>query len=372
MPSEREDLPHGLGGGLQEALLSGRVLRGACRFIPRCNSEYGGHIMTIIIRFLIIIISSQWLSAMGQEPISGVETADSSQPSIHDDKIADRVSITIGNRVVEFSYITPGTFRMGSNSGYVKPGNILQESWHFLAESESGDEGPEHMVTISKGYYFARTKMTVGLYCDFLNSIDDPGRFIAMNKWSRIELKGDRYEPKEGYEENHMVNTIPWTGAVEFCKWVSASTGLRFRLPTEAEWEFAARGSERRHYPWGDEFVNDFNYYHGSNEDNVCVFDDAVGMNTANATPEGLFDMVGPVGEWCRDYYAREYEVGEVTDPTGPQTGEWRVVRSRHSYGADRCFGGEDITDVSAGIYGFRILLEAPLSTINESTGLEH
>ncbi len=123
---------------------------------------------------------------------------------------------------------------------------------------------------------------------------------------------------------DHPINCMSWTGAQAYCKWVGK------RLPTEAEWEKAARGTDGRLYPWGHEpppscarvCMNEGNYGCGTNS--TCP----VGSRPDGASPYGAQDMAGNVWEWVSDYYESDYyKRAPSRDPRGPETGGNRSIR---------------------------------------------
>ncbi len=116
--------------------------------------------------------------------------------------------------------------------------------------------------------------------------------------------------------QDHPANCVSWSAADAFCRWRAA------RLPTEAEWEYAARGSDGRSYPWGDAAPATQlcwrRYIEGT-----C----AVGSFPVGASPFGLLDMAGNVWEWTADWYASYYSSSTRVSPTGPATGTARIIR---------------------------------------------
>ena len=184
----------------------------------------------------------------------------------------------------EMVEVSGGTFRMG-------------------ATSEQGidaysDEKPVHSVTLS-GYYIGKTEVTQALWKAVMGS--NPSCF-----------KGD----------NLPVEYVSWDDCQEFIRKLNSLTGQNFRLPTEAEWEFACRGGNNsRGYK-----------YSGSNYiDNVAWYDGISGDKThpvATKLPNelGIYDMSGNVWEWCADWYG-DYSSGAQTNPKGPYGGSYRVGR---------------------------------------------
>ena len=124
---------------------------------------------------------------------------------------------------------------------------------------------------------------------------------------------------------NHPVTRVTWDDAVAFCEWVTKQTGVKVRLPTEAEWEKAARGSDGQTYPWGN----------AEPTDRLCNFN----MNVSDTTPVGQYspqgdspyscaDMAGNVWEWCADWFdGNYYAQSPAKNPTGPASGQYRVMR---------------------------------------------
>lgn len=277
-----------------------------------------------------------------------------------------------GHTTIDLIYIEPGSFVMGRDVGLGE--KILGKISDIGMVGEYPDDWPARKVKITKGFYIGKYKVTSAQFCKFLNAVPNPQNYIALNKYSRIEIKDRAYVPKTGCE-NCSINVVPWRGAVAFCEWLSHETDLTVRLPTEAEWEFTARGSEGRTYPWGEGDVewtdrwpiqgreNKEKYpYHWS-----CVPVDAF---PENVTPDGVVGMASWVGEWCSDFYGVHYLKNDVIDPQGPTEEEisdktlnpfdqkYHVYRGRASFTGPREFGDEV---GESGIYGFRIVIEPPI-----------
>jgi formylglycine-generating enzyme len=209
--------------------------------------------------------------------------------------------IIIGKDGAPLILIPPGPFLMGSNEGL-------------------SNERPERMVTL-KAYYIDQYEMTAGRYQKFVESAH---RNLPPT-WDgeMAESLGDL--PAVG---------MSWTDAAAYCKWVGR------RLPTEAEWEKAARGTDGRRFPWGhmQPFVDIANYNRGVWVSDaitlVPVHSGLAGMSVRHGlkeggkSPYGLFHMAGNAAEWVADWYDREaYQKGPDVNPTGPSTGEKRVIR---------------------------------------------
>jgi formylglycine-generating enzyme required for sulfatase activity len=197
--------------------------------------------------------------------------------------------------------IPKGTFQMGSPVEDTK--------------RESDEE--QHEVTISKDYYLGMTEITQGQYEEVMGT--NPSQDIR-NRDSSM----------------HPVDNVSWDDAIEFCKKLSEfpwekKAGRVYRLPTEAEWEYACRAGSRTRFSCGDSLRSI--YEHAWYGDNSGSQTNLVGQKKPN--PWGLYDMHGNVSEWCSDWYG-DYPKGACTDPTGARDSGLRVVR-----------GGSRIYDVS-------------------------
>jgi len=222
-----------------------------------------------------------------------------------------------------------------------------------------GDEKPVHRVTLDD-FAISRYEVTNAQYAAFLNQnrIDRDGRdgrtaLIHMgNSFCQINHQNGKFAPVPG-KEDHPVVEVTWNGAQSFCQWAGG------RLPTEAEWEYAARGG-RQSRPTA---------YSGSNHvDSVAWYDRNANGSTHPAGSKkpnelGLYDMSGNVWEWCFDWYG-DYPSQPLKNPTGPKKGESVVVRggSWLYYGsfcrvANRA---SSAPDYAFNNYGFRLVRKRP------------
>jgi len=199
---------------------------------------------------------------------------------------------------MELVRIEPGDFIMGA--GEAPP--QTREEW----DQRDWDEAPAHKVSISKRFYMATTEVTNAQYEQF-----DP---------QHKELRGLH---RVSTEDDHPVVLVSWQQAVDFCDWLSKKEGRPYRLPTEAEWEYACRAGTTTPYHTGETLTPEQANF-GVVPQGERAGPVAVGSFKPNAW--GLCDMHGNVAEWCHDWFG-PYEAGEQTDPAGRADGWARVTR---------------------------------------------
>ena len=264
---------------------------------------------------------------------------------------AREVTNSIG---MKLTLIPPGEFKMGS-------GESAQDTVAFFTKTCGADflttevfkkEHPQHRVRITKPFYLGTYHVTRGQFRRFVKDSgyktdaekgDKPWAW-GWNPEKRDFLGGKDYSwGHAGFEQTdeHPVVNVSWNDAVEFCKWLSRKEGKTYRLPTEAEWEYACRAGTTTRYYNGDDpetlakvgNVADvtakarFPDWKGTiKASDGYVFTAPVGQFKPNAF--GLYDMHGNAWEWCADWYGEDYYGKSPTDdPTGPDTGDGRVLR---------------------------------------------
>jgi formylglycine-generating enzyme required for sulfatase activity len=258
------------------------------------------------------------------------------------------VTNSIGVRLVR---IEPGTFSMGQ-AGPAADYRMQRHPAKF--DDADWDEHPVHRVTISTAFYLGATEVTVAQYRQF---------------------RKDAADSKAAGDE--AARYVSWNDATAFCAWLSAKEKRPYRLPTEAEWEYACRAGTTTLFHTGDALPAGFQQWVGGGGFVKRFFPEGklppeyrpdtgrlslkVGQTPANAW--GLFDMHGNVAEWCADWYG-PYEAADQTDPLGRHTGDFRVIRggshgvfTRLLRSANR---GGWLPDARDGYTGFRVVLGVP------------
>ncbi|MFH1137672.1 MAG: formylglycine-generating enzyme family protein [Pseudomonadota bacterium] len=193
------------------------------------------------------------------------------------------------------------------------------------------DEFPPHSIFLEE-YLIGRGPATAAEFSIFLNQVGNPrDEYLELDDQGAIIRKGKLYRPRQGLAD-YPANGVTWFGAKAFCAWLSEKTGKRYDLPTEAQWEKAARGDqEGRRYPWGN------NSPRGMAQFQQVWANPKLTLSPVGAYPPngyGLFDMAGNVWEWCADWYDRNYyRESPRENPRGPAMGETKVLRGG-SWGA--------------------------------------
>ena len=207
-------------------------------------------------------------------------------PAVPSNTISDDViTIPVKDGIcIEMVKVEAGTFMMGATSEMKNPYD---------------DEKPVHQVTLTNDYYMGKYEVTQALWQ------------VVMGK-NPSYFKGD----------NLPVNYVRWKDCQRFISKLNSMTGRKFRLPTEAEWEYAARGGKKsRGYQYsGSSNISDVAWYDGNSGDKTHP------VGTKQANELGIYDMTGNVLEWCQDWYGSYYSSSQ-TNPTGSDSGSARVSR---------------------------------------------
>jgi formylglycine-generating enzyme required for sulfatase activity len=194
------------------------------------------------------------------------------------------------------------------------------------------------------------------------------GKYLVTNLQYQVFIRESGHKPPQGWDgdqypqgrDAHPVVNVSWEDAAAYCEWLSKKTSKPYRLPTEAEWEKAARGTDGRIWPWG----NNFGEKMANTAEMKINSTSPVGQFSPQGdSPYGCADMIGNVWEWCADWFdENEYKKRQgktVADPHGPEKGTYRVLRGGsfiNSRGSSRCANRSRNypNDVDRN-YGFRV-----------------
>jgi formylglycine-generating enzyme required for sulfatase activity len=234
---------------------------------------------------------------------------------------------------MDLRLVKAGSFPMGSSAD---------------ASDASDDVAPQHLVKLSGDYYLGVTEVTQGQWYAVMGTRPWVGRSSVV--------EGPR----------HPATYVSWYDAVSFCKRLSKKEGVTYRLPTEAEWEYACRGGSTTNYSFGDDRLAlvDAAWFNGVDGDGSAKnerYAHKVGIKQAN--PWGFYDMHGNVYEWCADWHG-EMTNAEDENPVGPENGSYRVNRGGGwNSDAEYCTSAyrfESYPNLGSCTLGFRVARELP------------
>jgi len=303
----------------------------------------------------------------GGDPSTGVDDSTSSEPSstttsppaecgngaIEDGEECDGTNL--GGVTCDGMGLEPGELACGADcmldvSGCGSSGMVLVPAGSFeMGSDDDLDEQPVRQVNVD-AFYIDETEVTVTEYtaCVTAGACSTP-------------TTGMYYNYGVAGRENHPINGVDWFGAEAYCAWEGGK-----RLPTEAEWEKAARGTDARMYPWGNTPGPSCTHVVMDEGGNGCGLDSTweVGQKPLGASPYGALDLCGNIWEWVSDWYG-SYDPEALDNPTGPAMGTARIVRGGPWYSnsvsyfraADR---QQTVPTVADFTLGFRCAMTAP------------
>jgi len=265
---------------------------------------------------ILVLVIALWRFQARQTELRAQATATAIAPQAK--QLADATGI-------EFVYVLAGEFTMGSPN--------------WVGE---GNERPQHTVFLDD-FWIGKTEVTNAQYARCVEAGVCPAP--NNNLWNDSTFA------------EHPVANVSWDSAVAYSRWLTEQSGVSVRLPSEAEWEKAARGTDGRIYPWGDAEPNErlLNY-----EGNVGSTT-PVGSYPEGVSPYGALDMAGNVWEWVGDRYGTAY-YGESSarNPTGPESGHYLVLRGGSfntiHYNTRCAYRNRNNPDFRDTNYGFRLL----------------
>ena len=267
-----------------------------------------------------------------------------------------KLAVDLGGGVkMEMTLIPVGEFKMGSGESAEATAAFFNKTYgeNVLTPDLFKDEHPQHRVRITKPFYLGTYHVTRGQFRQFVadtaykTDAEKGVGFKGAFGWDPDKKEfglNEKYSWRNaGFEQTdeHPVVNVSWNDAVEFCKWLSRKDGKTCRLPTEAEWEYACRAGTTTRYYSGDDPETlakvgnvadatakakfpDWKYTIKASDG--YVFTAPVGKFKSNAF--ALYDMHGNAWQWCADWYGAEYYAKCPVDaPTGPDSGDHRVLR---------------------------------------------
>ncbi len=304
-------------------------------------------------------------------PPLAVAPFDATQAKAHQAAWAKHLGIevettnSVGAKMV---LIPPGEFMMGSTNEQVEA--ALKVADEIGADQLTKDriqknERPQHKVVITKSFLMSATEVTVGQF----------KRFAAATGYQTEAEKAAESQtylnPGYAVTDDSPAAVISWNDAVAYCDWLSTLEKTSYRLPTEAEWEYACRAGTTTQYSFGDE-LQQLEHYGWYNK-NAISRSHAVGTKQPNNF--GLADMHGNVTEWCSDFYDEKwYATSPSNDPKGPSSSSTRVIRGGnwHTYASNCRSASRPFNTLSNRVnhLGFRCVrtLEMPTTTAIAST----
>ena len=256
----------------------------------------------------------------------------------------------------------------------VPEGMFLIPKGYFImgANGHGDDEAPQHKVYLD-AYFIDKYEVTAAQFAAFLNDVKIFKEFYKDNKFGMLALEKD-FRPRQGLE-SYPINNVNWFGAAAFCKWKNK------RLPTEAEWEKAARGTEGNFFPWGNDPINPQKARYRQNWTEKIAHRVMVPVDSMpeGKSSFGLFHMLGNVKEWVDDWYDREYykEENHNLNPKGQIGGEFKVLkggswRDLRSF-IYASFRNNSHPNTALDDYGFRCAQDGPEGPAPKRlTSLEH
>jgi formylglycine-generating enzyme required for sulfatase activity len=230
---------------------------------------------------------------------------------------------TIDSVGAKMILIPPGEFQMGTGSSKEET-EVLRKIFDdpnatdAARDSWLAQERPSHRVVITKPFLIGMTEVTVGQFKKFVEASS------YQTEAEKVKEMRTYLNPGHPMTDDSPASSISWNDAVAYCNWLSGREKATYRLPTEAEWEYACRAGTTTQYSFGDdvELLKQYGWYAKSSDGGSQW----AGKKLPNAF--GLHDMHGNLFEWCQDYYSSTwYAQTPSDDPSGPSSESNRVIR---------------------------------------------
>lgn len=255
---------------------------------------------------------------------------------------------SVGGVSIKMVEVVGGTFLMGAQTA-----DSTKDNYDYEAET---DESPVHEVTVSD-FYIGETEVTQGLWEAVMKYSGTCADGSSMSAYASDVWLGTNPSTSYGLGREYPAYYVSWEDIVNiFLPRLNKITGATFRLPTEAEWEYAARGgNQSQGYKYsGSNTIEDVAWYYNNSASSTHP------VGTKQPNELGIYDMSGNVWEWCSDW-SGSYTATAQTDPTGSSTGSSRVLRGGSWYGdAQGCRVSNrfnNFPDTRYFNYGFRLVL---------------
>lgn len=272
----------------------------------------------VIMFFFLLCVQNSFAQGLADLFLDGIEAMKE-----QNEKQVKTIKIRVKNGLfIEMVKVEAGTFVMGATPE-------MENSWD--------SEKPHHQVTLTRNYYIGKFEVTQALWkCVMGNN----------PSWPWPQWRGNKLP----------VNGVSWTDCQKFIAKLNRLTGKKFRLPTEAEWEYAAKGGQKS---------CGYKYSGSDNASDVAWFADNSGrriqpVGTKQPNELGIYDMSGNISEWCQDRYGEYSNLSQI-NPTGPIEGKYRVYRGGNAHSnAIPClsfFRSSQDPDSGDPITGFRLAL---------------
>lgn len=288
------------------------------------------------------------------KPTTNADAPPAPQPTRRNqDPPTEQINV-VGQRL---KLIPAGHFEMGAEPAEIDGLLANTRQISEKAKERLRSEQPRHRVELRRAYYLGVTEVTVGQFKAFVDEtsyVTTAESQSSSRTWQRV-----------GYTQadNHPVTAVSWDDAVAFCRWLSQKEQAVYRLPTEAEWEYACRAGSASSWFWGDapKKLGEYAWSYRDSKDKLQP------VATKSPNKFGLFDMQGNVSEWCQDWYAAGYYASSpIHDPTGPESGVERVIRGGSILHQLPAFFRSTLRGslkpdgqlVGIGLIGFRVLRE--------------